>query len=169
MAGFTVFESPVQPTAVVRGTLVMSELPSFFGRAFSAVAAVLNAQGTPPTHEPFAYYPTMPGATIEVEAGFAVDAPIAPSGDVVPSQLPGGTVARGMHVGPYEKLAETYTAMGVWAATQGLTLSGPMWEVYLSDPQQEPDPSTWRTEIFAYAVPAPVAASPGKSLSQSLG
>ena len=122
---------------------------------------MLNARGTPPTHEPFAYYPTTPSATIEVEAGFAVDEPIAPSGEVVPSQLPGGTVVGGIHIGPYEKLAETYTAMGDWAATQGLTLSGPMWEVYLSDPQQEPDASTWRTEIFAYVVRAPVPVSAG--------
>jgi hypothetical protein len=39
------------------------------------------------------------------------------------------------HLGPYEKLAETYTALANRAATQGLALSGPMWEVYLSDPQ----------------------------------
>jgi hypothetical protein len=61
MAGFAVSESPVQPTAVVRGTALMSELPSFFGTAFSAVAAVLNARGTPPTHEPFAYLPDEAG------------------------------------------------------------------------------------------------------------
>jgi effector-binding domain-containing protein len=140
VAAFTVFESPAQPTAVVRGTPLMSELPSFFGRAFSAVAAVLNARGTPPTDEPFAYYPTTPGRTIEVEAGFAVDKPIAPAGDVVPSQLPGGTVARGMHIGPYEKLAETYSAMGDWAATQGLTLSGPMWECICRIRSRSPTP-----------------------------
>jgi effector-binding domain-containing protein len=80
---------------------------------------------------------------------------------VVPSQLPGGTVVSGIHIGPYEKLAETYAAMGDWAATQGLTLSGPMWEVYRSDPQQEPDASTWRTEIFAYVVRASVPVSAG--------
>jgi len=74
---------------------------------------------------------------------------------VVPSQLPAGTIACATHVGPYESLAETYSA------TQGLALSGPMWEVYLSDPQLEPDPSTWRTDVCAYAVPAPVAAVAG--------
>jgi AraC family transcriptional regulator len=29
-----------------------------------------------------------------------------------------------------------------------LTPSDEMWEVYLSDPQTEPDPATWRTQIF---------------------
>ena len=160
MAPFTVFESAAQPTAV-RATLTASELPTFFGGAFSVVAAVLSARGTPPTQAPFAYYPRLPDATVKVEAGFTVAEPIAGSGEVVPSQLPAGTIARATHLGPYEKLAETYTALADWAATQGLAVSGPMWEVYLSDPQLEPDPSTWRTDISAYVVPAPVAATGG--------
>lgn len=161
MAPFGVFESAAQPTAVVRATLTVSELPAFFGRAFSSVAAVLSARGTPPNQAPFAYYPRLPGATIEVEAGFPVAAPIAASGEVVPSQLPAGTIARATHIGSYGQLTETYTALADWAAIQELALSGPMWEVYLSDPQLEPDPSTWRTDIFAYVVPAPVAATAG--------
>jgi len=48
MAPFTVFESAAQPTAVVRATLTVSELLTFFGRAFSAVTAVLSARGTRP-------------------------------------------------------------------------------------------------------------------------
>jgi effector-binding domain-containing protein len=43
---------------------------------------------------------------------------------------------------------KTYAEMHSWMARQGLTPAGHMWEVYLSDPSTEPDPSTWRTQIF---------------------
>lgn len=33
-----------QPTAVVRGQVAMTALPEFFGRAFAAVSAVMEAQ-----------------------------------------------------------------------------------------------------------------------------
>jgi effector-binding domain-containing protein len=159
MSDFTVSERAARPTAVVRGKIPMSELPAFFGRAFMAVDAALRARGRRATGEPFAYYPSMPGETIEVEAGFPVDQPVLPAGEVVPSGLPGGTVVSGTHIGPYDTLVNTYAALSKWAAGQGLRLSGPMWEVYLSDPQREPDPSTWRTDVFACAVPIAVPAS----------
>jgi effector-binding domain-containing protein len=156
----TQFDTASRPTAVVRASLPVAALPGFFGRAFSAVAGALARRGTPPTSEPFAYYPRPPGDTIDVEAGFFVYEPITePLADgVVPSQLPTGTVVTTTHVGPYEKLADTYRAMAEWAATQGLMPSGPMWEVYLTDPMREPDASKWRTDLFVYVVPVPVAA-----------
>ena len=30
----------------------------------------------------------------------------------------------------------------------GVQPLGPMWEIYWSDPEAEPDPATWRTEIL---------------------
>ena len=52
------------------------------------------------------------------------------------------------HVGPYDTMADTYTQLLAWAADNGLELATGMWEVYLSDPSAEPDPATWRTEVF---------------------
>jgi AraC family transcriptional regulator len=30
---------------------------------------------------------------------------------------------------------------------QGLSVAGPPWETYLTDPGDHPDPATWETEI----------------------
>ena len=49
---------------------------------------------------------------------------------------------------PYDRMHKTYAEMQVWMAKQGLSPADHMWEVYLSDPSTEPDPSTWRTQIF---------------------
>ena len=34
-----------------------------------------------------------------------------------------------------------------WTTDEGLVLAEGMWESYLSDPDAEPDPATWRTLI----------------------
>ncbi len=144
----SVIELPTQPTAVVRATVPMQELPAFFSRAYGSVMAALGAQGLTPVGGPFAYYLGMPTETVQVEAGFPIAQPIAPSSDVVASGLPGGKVATVVHVGPYEALPATYDRLTAWARERGLQMADSMWEVYYSDPEKEPDPSTWRTGVY---------------------
>lgn len=148
MTEFDIRDMTEQPTAVVKAHVPMAELKGFFDRAYGQVFSTLGRQGVQPAGPPFGYYPRKPDETVDVEAGAPVSAPIEAAGDVVASRLPGGRVVHGVHVGPYEKLAETYGELMAWVAEQGLTLGEGMWESYLSDPVQEPDPATWRTEIF---------------------
>ena len=87
-------------------------------------------------------------APFEFEAGVPVATPIAGGDEVQPGELGGVEAAVGMHIGPYDTLEQTYTAMMEWITTQGRTVAGPMWETYLTDPDTEPDPQAWRTEVF---------------------
>ena len=135
------------PAAVVRETVPVNELPAFFDRVFGAVAGVVVSQGVKLDGEPFAFYAGAPTDVVEVAAGFRVSAPIEPSGDVVPMDLPGGRAVTMVHTGPYDSMDKAYHEMHGWMAAQGLTPAGHMWESYLSDPSKEPDPSTWRTKI----------------------
>ena len=159
MSEFSLLERAPQPTAVVRSTIAVSEIPKFLGHAYEAVMRVLAAQGISPVGEPFAYYIGAPTTTVELEAGFPIGTPCAPSGEVVPSELPGGSVATGTHIGSYETMVDTYQQLTTWIAAQGLVPGDSMWEIYLSDPQQEPDRTKWRTQIFWPVTPAPVTAS----------
>ena len=52
------------------------------------------------------------------------------------------------HIGPYETLPEAYEAIETWTADHGLASAGPMWEIYWSDPQVEPDPEHWCTQMM---------------------
>jgi effector-binding domain-containing protein len=40
-----------------------------------------------------------------------------------------------------------YDAIEAWIIDQGGQPEGPAWEIYYTDPNEEPDPSNWRTEI----------------------
>ncbi len=47
-----------------------------------------------------------------------------------------GKCVQALHVGPYEEEARTATAMQAFAEKQGLRLTGPHHEIYLSDPRR---------------------------------
>jgi effector-binding domain-containing protein len=94
-----------------------------------------------------AYYPAMPDELFDVEAGMPTAVAIEPAGDVVPLVLPHGRVARGVHVGPYDTLTDTYGQLLAWLAEHGESPCEQMWESYLSDPTPGSDPATWRTEV----------------------
>jgi effector-binding domain-containing protein len=155
MPSFSLTDLPPQHTAVVRGTVPLAALPAFLQHAFGAVMQALASHHLAPAGEPFAYYHGAPTTTVDVEAGCPVAQPWTASGDVTPSQLPGGRVAMALHIGPYETMVETYHQLTDWMASQHLAPAESMWEVYLSDPRAEPDPATWQTRIYWPVQPLP--------------
>lgn len=147
MSDITITEHGEQPTAGIREKVLMTELTEFFGRAFQETMAALAAQGVQPAGPPFGKYYGTPSDVVDVEAGFPVSAAITPAGDVVPGSLPAGKVVETVHVGPYDTMDTSYAAVQRFMAEKGLTPGRVMWESYLSDPEAEPDPATWRTQI----------------------
>lgn len=135
------------PAAVVRATLRMEELPQLFDRAYRLVASVLEQQRLEPG-EAFARYLTMPGETMEVEAGFTTTGPVEPEEDVVPTTLPAGEVARLTHTGPYDTLSSSWDRLGRWIGDQGRRPGAALWEVYVTEPTPEADPATMRTDLY---------------------
>ena len=85
------------------------------------------------------------GAAVDGDAG------------VVSGVLPAGRYATLTHVGHPSELAEATKALLDWAARQGLSWDmtpadgGERWgarlEIYLTDPEQEPDMSKWHTRL----------------------
>jgi effector-binding domain-containing protein len=147
MTAIEITDHAEQPTADVRERVPMAELTQFFARAFNDTIKALEAQGTHPTGAPFGKYFGHPDETVDVEAGFPVAAAIEPAGAVKPGVLPGGRVVEAIHVGPFDTLTNTYDEIERYIADEHLTPGEVMWESYLTDPETEPDPSKWRTQI----------------------
>jgi effector-binding domain-containing protein len=148
MIAYQVVDCPTRPTAVVHARLKSSEVPAFYARALSKVLAAMEAQGTTPGGEPFAFYHGSVDGLVDVEAGFPIVDSFLPSDDVVPGELPGGRTVTAVHLGPYETLGRTYAEMRAWATANGMQPVDAMWEVYLTDPDREPDPTRWRAGVF---------------------
>lgn len=140
-------ELSAQVTAVVRATLAVREIKPFIGRVVGAVADALARQGISPTGPPFARYHRAGHGVFDVEAGLPAGDRVAPTGEVVASVLPGGPAAAMIYVGPYDEMEDAYRSLAKWIADNGAISTGDPWEVYLTNPAEEPDPQRWRTEI----------------------
>ncbi len=133
-------------TAVVRGEMPAAEMSTWLPTAYYAVLAYLRRIGAAATGAPFARF-TFLGDTVAVEAGVPVRGEVPGDGEVEPSALPDGPALVTTHVGGYEELGTALGHLTAWAADHGLEPAGPHWEVYLTDPNAEPDPTTWRTQL----------------------
>ncbi|MER7246882.1 GyrI-like domain-containing protein [Kribbella sp. NPDC000426] len=119
-----------QPTAVRRTLLIPEQLADWVPSACAVVAEHLRHHGIAPIGFPYARCHSLPDGLVEAEAGFPVAAPIADSGVVVPSTLPGGPVLVFWHTDPDEKPAQTYQAIEEWLQAEGAVATGDSWEVY---------------------------------------
>lgn len=89
----------------------------------------------------------MPGETVDVEAGFPVTGNFHGTGEVASAVLPDADAFEAIHTGPYDTLAATYDAIRQSMEADGATPADSMWEYYLTDPEQQPDPATWQTRV----------------------
>jgi effector-binding domain-containing protein len=139
---------PLRETAAVAVEVAPGELPAAVGTALAEVEAAMAEAGValagPPFTRYLAYEPR-----VRAEIGFPVLRPAPHVGRVFPGRLPGGRVASIVHVGAFDGLHQTYAVLFQWLTELGLQPTGATWEVYWSDPEAEPDPATWRTEILA--------------------
>jgi effector-binding domain-containing protein len=65
-----------------------------------------------------------------VEVGVLVAQSFSGEGRVIPSQLPGGRVAKTIHRGDYAQLLHAHDAVHRFAAEHAIELAGPRWEIY---------------------------------------
>lgn len=136
-----------QPTAVIRGRVPMAELPAFFDRTFGTLAEWLGRHGIAPTGPAFARYAGPPAEVADLEVGFPVASVMETDGEVEPSTLPGGTVARAVHAGGYDGLGDSWAALAQWITDEGRVPGPVLWEVYVTEPSPDMDPADLRTEL----------------------
>lgn len=138
-----------RPAAVMRTTIEVEAIPAFLEHAFAATAEHIESQGADFAGPPFARYTPVDAdkGVFIVEAGFPSTREVTGHGAVESSTLPGGEAVVTTHVGPYEAMQPVYEAIGEWIIHHGAVAVGPAWEVYYADPDLEPDPQTWRTDV----------------------
>jgi len=89
----------------------------------------------------------------DVEVQFDVAAPFAGSGDVRCVEIPEQEVAVGILNGPYDGIGAVMEAVGHWVPENGYRFAGPMYNIYLVSPHEDPEPSHWVTEVCVPVAP----------------
>ncbi|WP_209446657.1 GyrI-like domain-containing protein [Streptomyces palmae] len=134
-------------TAVVRGVVPVAGLRDFFDASFGALARVIEAQRLTVLGPAFALYHGAPGESVDLEVGFATDSVVRPEDGVVAGSLPGGRVARLTHRGGFDGLGSSWERLHSWVRERGLSAGADRWEVYVTRPAPDMDPSELRTEL----------------------
>ena len=135
-----------QATVTIRATTTPAEIGPTLDRLLPEISAYLEQRGIPAAGPPFARYHDFSDDRADLEAGFPVAA-LSLAMAVAAGELPGGPAAVAWHIGPYDTLTQAHHAVEAWLAEQGRTMTGAPWEVYWTDPGENPDPATWRTEV----------------------
>ena len=90
---------------------------------------IAEAQGAV-KKSPFLRYHRFDGHEVMVEVGYCIAEPLAGSGRIQASGLPGGPVALFRHQGPFSRLIEAYGTLQLWMEANQATGQDAPWEMY---------------------------------------
>ncbi|HEY5820880.1 MAG TPA: MerR family transcriptional regulator [Propionibacteriaceae bacterium] len=121
-----------------------ADIADWCGNAFGELAATLTILGIEAAGPVGATY----GEEFFTEAHGEVTAylPVLPGGPVHDT-LAGGRFAVARHVGPYRELDRVYGALGSYVAEHNTLAPGPIREIYLHGPPEEPDEDQFQTQV----------------------
>lgn len=153
-----IIERPEQPYVAIRATTTMNGIESTAPRLFSEIWGWVSLKGVPTGCGAILKY-----NVIDMERGLELEfcAPtierIPAANNVISGVLPAGRYATLLYRGPYNGLYEANAALIGWGRENGIrwdseqTPGGERFacrmEIYLTDPQSEPDPAKWVTEV----------------------
>ena len=141
-------EIEAQPMLSIRQKSRADTIGKDMGELFPQIMNYIIQQGAQPAGMPFAIYHQFGPEGVDMECAIPVAQPMAGSGAIVAGETPGGRVAVVSYFGPYNRLKEAYNGLGEWMEAEGLEPAGPPWEVYVTDPGQEPDSAEWQTDVY---------------------
>jgi effector-binding domain-containing protein len=140
-------QTTAQLTAIIHLTIPREEMQNVFGPGIGELIATIAAQGIAPTGPCFAHHLKIAPDIFDFELSVPVAAPVVAAGRVKPSQWPAMKVARTVYHGPYEGLPAAWGKFMGWIEAEGHTPAPDLWECYITNPDSNPDPATWRTEL----------------------
>ena len=73
---------------------------------------------------------------------------VTPSGEIITGSTVGGKVVKGIHMGDYFGLDASHAEVVKYLEYKEMEVSGNGYEIYVTDPGQEPDTAKWVTEVY---------------------
>lgn len=140
-------QTTAQPTALIRITVLRSEIQQVMGAGYRELMDTIAAQGIAPTGPWYTHHLRMDPEVFDFELGVPVAAPFSATGRVQPGELPAATVVQTVYHGAYDGLPDGWGEFDAWIAAKGYTTGPNLWERYVVGPESNPDPAAWRTEL----------------------
>ena len=152
-----IIELPDRPYLGVRRTCTLTTMGVVADRIPEIIGHLLS-RGAAPAGAPFLRYHLIDrDGVMEVEAGVPADDPSLGSGEITAGVLPAGWFAVVRHRGHPDRLLGRTAALLEWGAAEGVGWdvaradAGERWgcrtEHFLTNPEEQPDPNRWETEL----------------------
>ena len=137
-----------RPFLGVRRTVHHTKMQEYFSEVLPLMFHWLNEHGIAPASAPMAVWHGMDRETgmCDAQAGFFTAGPVEGEGEVTAGTTAGGDVLKLVHVGPYDKMGQSWGRVFQRAGELGRA-PGAGWEIYIDDPG-EVAPDKLRTEIY---------------------
>lgn len=138
---------PEQATACVFELVAVDQIGAALAQMLPKVGQWLSQGHGEFVGPPYARYHAGPDGKFELEAGTPVSAPVVGDDIVRAETLPGGRCAVATFHGSYQHLQAGHARLQEWMSAHGETSGGDPWELYVTDPMEEKDPTKWETVI----------------------
>lgn len=138
---------PESEAVAIRETISLTELQSFFNRAFLELSQTLRAGGATPVGPPFVRYFSVTPESVDVEAVMSCDKAVSVTGRVTRLHLNASQAAIVRHVGRSDKIKPAYDSITEWMNNNGKHPIEAPREVYVTTGVEVPDPSEWVTLV----------------------
>ncbi len=126
-----------------------ANVKGFLADSYGAIMTYLGEDANNTTMQPFAIYHEWNEETgiSKMEAGIAATSKKPGTDKIKKGTTYGGSAIKAVHVGGYNTMPE-HTAMFKHTQENGIEMIGSPWEVYVTDPGQEPDSTKWVTAVY---------------------
>ena len=143
-------ERPKTHTLSIRTRTAVQDLPRVLGESYGAIGQYMGEAGVPPAGPPFAAYFNEDMQNLDIEIGFPVASQIDGKGEIRAGEIPAGTFAACLHIGPYKDVEPAYTALMDWIEAEGAEATG-VYELYLNDPGEVSEAELQTQVLFPLA------------------
>jgi AraC family transcriptional regulator len=144
-----------QKALVIRDQVSTLKLPKVMGPAYMKIAEYMKKKGAEPTEAPFTSYKVdnwdeainIKGLKAiislftkkwDIEMGFPLTEDVPATDSIEISTLLGGEYIQILHVGPYQKVGDTYKKIYQYVQEHNLVLDNQSYEFYRNDPRDTP-------------------------------
>jgi effector-binding domain-containing protein len=137
MNNIEIMTTMAQKTIAIREKVKSKDIPQAMGRIFGELMTVIDKE-VRCAGPPFVYYHSWSDDETDMVVGFPIVGEGITKGRIGPFELPAVRAAVTVHIGPYDKLMDTYIEMLEWMKANGHRPAGQMWEEYLNGPEDTP-------------------------------
>ncbi len=148
--GYEIFDCdvPARILITVRDTASAATVTMKLSKMYNKISRFLKSANLPPTGSPIAIFHNSSNHNLDIEACVPVDSIVK-----VPEGI--NCLTKNSHkalmvkyFGSYKSISVAYKAIEIYLIENGIQITGPGWEEYVTNPLVEPDTNKWQTNIY---------------------